>query len=993
MVSVLAKCLTARDIRKALRSLPLSLAGMYKATLTSIDEQHYGYALKILMWLAVSPQPLRVEEARDILAVDMDAEDGPKFDPELRIADPLDVVMISSTLVAKSKRTITGEDSLEKEVEEIRLAHQTVKDFLLTSFIPPSTPSQSLFASLEEVYSFAAMICLVYLNTLCDPLTQDIVDEFPLCRLAAQFWMQYYKEADNHSAVILKSMALNLLADGSSAQYRNWCMLFNPERPWAAIDLQRVDYASSLYYASLAGLDDLVEELLKTGHGVQQLGGLHKTPLAAACYAGHFDIARILLGAGAAPNHRDISGSWSTVPDPLCAAAQQGRADIVRLLLDNGADVSGGAHRFMETPLVEAARKGHVEIVTLLLDAGADAESFHPKGRGKSALTAAVESGRSDCVAVLLPLCTRRGFIQGMRSAFARGSREMIDLFVESVTRDADAVYSAAHFAAKRGYGDIVLRLLDTRGQEVDPRMYKGQALVEACKTGHFDVVNQLIAAGADVNAQGGQPLSVAARRGQLETVKLLIQHEASIDACPNDLSHGLPLEEAARGGHKSVVECLISQGVSPRAPSPNGGPVQAAVQGNNVDMMELLLRLGADVNELPTTSGWTAGSALAAAASRSSIEMVDWLLLHGADPNLFKENSDSPLAIAAKAGDMQLVDRLLDAGAEINSESASGSPLRDAIEGVLPPVLFDGSHVDVVNRLLAAGADPNTSGDHQGYGQSISALAMACMGPNADIVSALVDAGADLRKYSKFHEWEEPPIHTAARCGTAEVVNTLVQHGADVNEQLQEGWTPLHHAIRRFDSDGFDSDYFDFQAWPTFSSFAELNKVKGAQKEEGEEGEEERAQVDHVESSSLQSSRSVGEAIVHDLLFKHGANPALTLINGSQPIHSAASHDRPQYIKLLLEAGVDVNARNHSGRTALHWAAESGSPQAVQFLLDHHADRDIEEYGTLMRARDLAEHSLKETEGYNSLRRKNLEKIITLLKSKEGKGDVESSY
>ena len=90
----------------------------------------------------------------------------------------------------------------------------------------------------------------------------------------------------------------------------------------------------------------------------------------------------------------------------------------------------------------------------------------------------------------------------------------------------------------------------------------------------------------------------------------------------------------------------------------------------------------------------------------------------------------------------------------------------------------------------------------------------------------------------------------------------------------------------------------------------------------------------------------------------------SLTLLNGSQAIHSAAN---AQYeldqtgavISTLIEAGTDVNVCNGNGRTPLHWAVERGNLAAVQTLLERGARIDIREEETNMIPLDIAKMKL----------------------------------
>ena len=226
----------------------------------------------------------------------------------------------------------------------------------------------------------------------------------------------------------------------------------------------------------------------------------------------------------------------------------------------------------------------------------------------------------------------------------------------------------------------------------------------------------------------------------------------------------------------------------------------------------------------------------------------------------------------------------------------SSGSALFWAVKG---------GYLDVVNRLLSAGADPTAHG--RWYEAHITILAEACMGKSAPVVRALLEAGADVHKYSRFRENNEPPIHTAARCGSVDMIRVLVEHGADVNQQIKEGWTALHKAAGR------------------------------------------RGEVQ----------------IVGTLLFEFHADPSLALINGSLPIHTAASWNNPECIQVLIQAGSDINARNKSGRTPLHWAAFYRATNAIEWLLGNGADDGLEEYETNMTARDYAELRVLKAESW----------------------------
>jgi len=900
-LGILGKCVTIKDVRKALKGLPKSLSETYALILDGIDEHHWDYAVKILMWLATSPKTLEIREAADVLAVNLESKDGPLYDEDLRVPDPTEIPVMCTSLVATATTCLQRRNGdLEKTIE-LRLAHYTVREYLLSEAFFSRLRHTVLFANKPQVHAFAAKTSLAYLLSMGETLTDDLPKDRPLSKHAAEFWVYHYLESQKETS--LECLALQLLRDNRQTEtYRNWCKLFDPSKPWKEPDLQRRRFPGPLYYASSEGLEPLVLALLKAGADPNTSGEIHETCLQAAACNGHVGVVRALLEAGADPN-----GGGGLHENPIIAASASGHAEVVELLLEHGADPNMARHDVDGTALTVASRRNYIEVVRLLLNGGADPNRYHPKPSDVNPIEAASSRGYKDCVALMLPKASRETALGGLEKAYRAGAdRDMLKIFVEFVP---DGVLN---YAAALGYEDLVAKLLD-RGAKPETKVNRqymdrdpqASALVEACAKGYLAIAKQLIDKGADVNAKSGESfsesyaLASAASKGNVEVVKLLLIHGANVNA---NGGYGPALQIAAYEGHKEIVQILIEHGASLKDGTGSyGGPVQAAVLGDHVDILELILAAGADVNMMAGSfriSGGgvrRSGSSIQAAVFCSNIPMVDFLLEHGADPNLCGNKSPwkgtgIPLSIAAGDGNLDLVNRLLDAGADVNQ------PDEDSNSG---PALFwavKGGFLRVVNRLLDADADSNAP-CHTSVRGRATILAEACMRQNILVVEALLKAGADIHKYSDFRGNHEPPIHTAARCGDVDMIRVLVNHGANVNEQCQGGGTALHKAAR------------------------------GGRRD-----------------------------VVKALLLEFQADPSLSLENGNLPIHTAASWDSAECMELLVQAGSDVNARNKTGRTPLHWAADSGAPRAVEWLHKNAADDRVEEHRTNMTARDYAE-------------------------------------
>jgi ankyrin repeat protein len=111
---------------------------------------------------------------------------------------------------------------------------------------------------------------------------------------------------------------------------------------------------------------DIVRELLTAGADVKaRTAAYHVTPLLLAVERGHFDVAQLLLQAGASPDAADIYGHTC-----LTIALERGRIDMLAAFVAAGAAVDT-ADVLQWTPLMVAVNTGNLAAVTALLDAGA----------------------------------------------------------------------------------------------------------------------------------------------------------------------------------------------------------------------------------------------------------------------------------------------------------------------------------------------------------------------------------------------------------------------------------------------------------------------------------------------------------------------------------------------------------------------------------------------------------------------------------------------
>jgi uncharacterized protein len=215
---------------------------------------------------------------------------------------------------------------------------------------------------------------------------------------------------------------------------------------------------------------------------------------------------------------------------------------------------------------------------------------------------------------------------------------------------------------------------------------------------------------------------------------------------------------------------------------------MNAAANGDNEKVFEILnggldinVRFERDHSEL---SGMTV---LMIASLRGYENMVEALIKRGANVNLKHYSGDTALMMAASNPNAKIVKALLKAGADPNIKV--GSPHAGEITPLIRAINLNDEHrIEIVEALLAAGAEINPSGNFM-----MSPLMHAV--EDLELVKLLIAKGADVNQ-KNFRG--ATPLMGAAGAGTVSVVKYLIEKGADVNARDQEDHTALAYAENR---------------------------------------------------------------------------------------------------------------------------------------------------------------------------------------------------
>jgi len=420
--------------------------------------------------------------------------------------------------------------------------------------------------------------------------------------------------------------------------------------------------------------------------------------------------------------------------------------------------------------------------------------------------------------------------------------------------------------------------------------------VIEAAKQADRAGLRVLVQQKANVNTAEGDgttALHWAAYRDDIESVDLLIRAGANVNAA-NDLG-ATPLWNAGMNAGAPVTRRLLDAGANPNLALLAGEtPLMVASRSGKADVVALLLAKRADANARASRQQ----TALMWAAAERHPEVVKLLVEHGAD-------------VHARSSEWQ----------EMMAVPPHGLPQYNKIipHGGDTALLFAARSGDLESARLLAGAGAHVN-DADAWG--VSATTMAAHAGFTDMVEWLLDHGADASAAGAGFA----ALHAAIMRRDTRMVSALLAHGADPNAPLKT-WTPTRRSSR------------DFNFAPEL-----------------------------VGATPFWLAARFNEPEVMRLLLKHGANAAFVhqgRYHNEEPVEPRTQvtnavmaatgmgggvawlqPDRAQRETLMLESvrlaadqgGVDLNAENSDGRTALDAARALKFERVAAFLIERGA-------------------------------------------------------
>ena len=402
-----------------------------------------------------------------------------------------------------------------------------------------------------------------------------------------------------------------------------------------------------------------------------------------------------------------------------------------------------------------------------------------------------------------------------------------------------------------------------------------------------------------------------AAKQADVAAVRALLEQGAAVDAIEGDGTTAL--HWASYHDEIATVQRLLTAGADVNVANDLGvTPLWTASQNGSEELVRILLTAGANPN-LALLSGETP----VMVAARSGVrEVVGLLVAHGAALEARGSRGQTALMWAVAQGHSQVVDLLLSQGADPHARSAvwgevmgvppHGQPEynRDIPHGGNTALMFAArvGSVASARHLIAAGADVD---DTNAWG--VSAITMAAHAGFGELVALLLEAGAD----PNAAEAGFGAIHVAVMRQELAMVTALLEHGADPNALLLT-WTATRRASRDFHFAPPLVGATPFWLASRFTAPAIM-----------------RVLADHgADPLVVHHAAYKSPADLHPLQEATTALMAATGMGGSRRLRAWAQQNSShverlalESVQLAVELGVDINATDLEGRTALDGA------------------------------------------------------------------------
>ncbi|MBU1054781.1 MAG: ankyrin repeat domain-containing protein [Proteobacteria bacterium] len=453
----------------------------------------------------------------------------------------------------------------------------------------------------------------------------------------------------------------------------------------------------------------------------------------------------------------------------------------------------------------------------------------------------------------------------------------------------------------------------------LDPKL-----LFNAVHENSLEKVQSLISSGVDLkvkNEQGESPLMVALRLKEEEIARLLIEKGSQLNIADSD--GWTPLMIALSNENTDCAGLMIEKDAEINVLNKNGwSPLMLSIKYSSPENSLLLIKKGAEL-QIKAQDG---ESPLLLSAMAGNVGVLAIIMNKVKKTDERDENGNTLLHLAAENGNIEAVALLLKHKVNLEETNHEGlTPLLSALAS---------GQTEAASFLLSKGAT------HTAIANGNSSLHYAANSGNKECVALLLpgDLPVNIQNFAK-----ETPLHNA---GSREVAKYLLTQSADLNASTNDGITPLHKAACNGRQDVIDllvDRGANINAMATSNGIEEItplymaianSQAAAAIRLIEREANWKTDRKDGMHLFILATSKDLQDIV--KLMLAKGQNVNYRNKEGQSAIHYAASK---AMLEFLIANGAQLNALDQNNASALHFAVADGRLEVVQALLDKNVD------------------------------------------------------
>ncbi|KAG8674140.1 hypothetical protein FPOAC1_000103 [Fusarium poae] len=722
------------------RLRPVTAKTILNELLRALSNKRRQWALQVHRWVRYAKEPLTPKALGQALALSATQNPG---DIRTTLLD-----YDYECLVDEVQKCFSG--IIVIEGGEVKLSHDSFDQSITLDGDNNETENPSY------IHGAIATTCLQYMMQDCvqqqfarlsaDNYAGDEL-KYPFCiagqdllEYAVRFWADHYRLADNHRPFELALgffRAKHLRDKLAEAVY----LLSNPSTR------MQQSYCSPLPLMAYFGLDDLVSTEVDESKEAEWFQKDISLAIVEAARNNQSFIFSNLLEL--------VEADEASLKEAIFWAAAAQNEDIMIKILDKVATLK--SFEWNQSLLSCAAITGSNCLATAIAKSGFNLNQVDVE-TGQTALNAAIFWRQRVVVETLL------------------------NFEIDLSTRDHEDMTPLV--VAVEVADQVIVQMLLDRGARVDQKTHEGELIVtRAAEVGNHVVLDQLISAGAQFQVDAGdtdmvEPTIRTAQKHRKECLRILLEHGAN--PCAESRDGSLLYQFCTKRDTVDICRLLLEKGANPNETySDKEMLLIRGLRTDNTELVGLLIDQGANINAVDPWEEGVARTPLSFAAGDCDLDMIELLLDRGADVNYAPEGVDAALFSAAyRTWDTERLELFLKRGAKTDWRREDGWQALHAVYDAPNSVKVLLKHEADINAMCVGGTVTMLAA-RNGYKSTLEVIIA-----NQD---STPDLDAKLTYDPDDEDYGATAIRLAAEAGHYDCASFLLESGACLDDEMKD--------------------------------------------------------------------------------------------------------------------------------------------------------------------------------------------------------------